>query len=77
MTMVNSKQAKKTAAPSWFLDRVKGSHHQFNHPAKPGLVTVKHLAGDIPQGTLALSPLVYKRAQDEIHGGFLHGRQPA
>jgi predicted RNA binding protein YcfA (HicA-like mRNA interferase family) len=37
----------------WFLARVKGSHHQFKHPDKPGLVTVKHPDNDIPAGTLA------------------------
>ncbi len=36
----------------WFLAHVKGSHHQFKHPVKPGLVTVKHPDGDIPKGTL-------------------------
>ena len=36
----------------WFLARVKGSHHQFKHPVKLGLVTVKHPDGDIPKGTI-------------------------
>jgi predicted RNA binding protein YcfA (HicA-like mRNA interferase family) len=27
----------------WVLDRVKGSHHHFIHPTKPGTVTVPHL----------------------------------
>jgi len=39
-------------ADGWTLDRVKGSHHQFTHPTKPGTVTVKHPAKDIPIGTL-------------------------
>lgn len=39
-------------ADGWVLARVKGSHHQFKHPTKPGLVTVKHPDGDIPTGTL-------------------------
>ena len=39
-------------AEGWTLARVKGSHHQFKHPNKPGLVTVKHPDGDIPKGTL-------------------------
>ncbi|MDF3696639.1 type II toxin-antitoxin system HicA family toxin, partial [Enterobacter hormaechei] len=29
-------------ADGWYLVRVKGSHHQFKHPTKKGLVTVKH-----------------------------------
>jgi predicted RNA binding protein YcfA (HicA-like mRNA interferase family) len=36
----------------WVLARVKGSHHHFKHPTKPGLVTVKSPAKDIPIGTL-------------------------
>lgn len=39
-------------ADGWVLVRVKGSHHQFKHPTKLGLVTVKHPDGDIPKGTL-------------------------
>lgn len=27
-------------ADGWFLDRTRGSHCQFKHPSKPGLVTV-------------------------------------
>jgi predicted RNA binding protein YcfA (HicA-like mRNA interferase family) len=36
----------------WYLDRVRGSHHQYRHPTKRGIVTVKHPAKDIPVGTL-------------------------
>lgn len=36
----------------WFLVRVKGDHHQFKHPTKPGLVTVAHPTKDVPKGTL-------------------------
>ena len=50
---MNSKQLiKKLEAAGWCLARTKGSHHQFKHPDKPGLVTVKHPDGNIPQGTL-------------------------
>jgi predicted RNA binding protein YcfA (HicA-like mRNA interferase family) len=24
----------------WYLDRTRGSHRQFKHPQKPGLVTI-------------------------------------
>lgn len=24
----------------WFLDRTRGSHRQYKHPTKPGVVTV-------------------------------------
>lgn len=50
---MNSKQViKKLEADGWRLVRSKGSHHQFKHPEKPGLVTVKHPDSDIPMGTM-------------------------
>ena len=50
---MNSRELiKKLEADGWVLDRVKGSHHQFKHPTKTGLVTVKHPATDYPIGTL-------------------------
>ena len=39
-------------ADGWRLKKVKGSHHHFTHPTKPGKVTVKHPAKDFPIGTL-------------------------
>lgn len=39
-------------ADGWQLARVKGSHHHFKHPGKPGLVTVPHPKKDMPLGTL-------------------------
>ena len=37
----------------WGEVRQKGSHKQFKHPDKPGLVTVPtHGSKDIPAGTL-------------------------
>ncbi len=38
----------------WFLARQKGSHRQYKHPTKPGLVTV---AGHPPK---ALAPKTVK-----------------
>jgi len=38
-------------ADGWTLVAVKGSHHQFKHPTKPGRVTVPHPQKDIPIGT--------------------------
>jgi len=50
---MNSKQIiKQLEADGWYLARVRGSHHQFKHASKSGLVTVKHPDGDIPAGTL-------------------------
>jgi len=37
----------------WYLDRTRGSHKQFKHPTKPGVVTVAGKPNeDIAKGTL-------------------------
>lgn len=37
----------------WHLIRTRGSHHQYKHPTKPGLVTVPGRPGDeLAPGTL-------------------------
>jgi predicted RNA binding protein YcfA (HicA-like mRNA interferase family) len=38
----------------WKLDRVRGSHHTYVHPTKPGIVVIaRHRKGrDIPLGLL-------------------------
>jgi predicted RNA binding protein YcfA (HicA-like mRNA interferase family) len=37
-------------ADGWQLDRVRGSHHQYWHPRKPGTVTVPHPKKDLGVG---------------------------
>ena len=39
----------------WFLARQKGSHMQFKHPIKKGLVTIAchKMSDDIARGTMA------------------------
>lgn len=37
---------KMLKADGWILDRQKGSHRQFIHPTKPGLVTVNGKESD-------------------------------
>lgn len=45
----------------WRLARTRGSHRQFKHETKPGLVTVAGKPGDdLAPGTLAS---IYKQAQ--------------
>jgi predicted RNA binding protein YcfA (HicA-like mRNA interferase family) len=39
-------------ADGWLLVRTKGSHVQYRHPTKSGLVTVPMHPGDLPIGTL-------------------------
>lgn len=36
----------------WQQVAVRGSHHQFKHPVKPGRVTVPHPKKDLPTGTV-------------------------
>ena len=43
----------------WTLHRVSGSHHQFVHPDRPGIVTVPHPRKDLPKGTVRS---IYKQA---------------
>jgi predicted RNA binding protein YcfA (HicA-like mRNA interferase family) len=39
-------------ADGWELVHIRGSHHQYKHPDKPGRVTVPHPKKDLPVGTL-------------------------
>ena len=41
-------------ADGWRLARTRGSHRQYEHPEKPGKVTVAGKPnGDVPRGTAA------------------------
>ncbi|MNN24442.1 YcfA-like protein [compost metagenome] len=45
---VNSRELMaKIEADGWVEVRVKGSHHHFKHPTKPGLVTIPHPKKDL------------------------------
>lgn len=41
---------KELIANGWVLDRVKGSHHTYRHPAKGHAVTVPHPKKDLGTG---------------------------
>lgn len=43
---------QKLETDGWYEVRIRGSHHIFHHPKKPGLVVVPHPKKDIPPGTL-------------------------
>jgi len=44
---------KLIEADGWSLDRQRGSHRQFTHPTKPGIVTVSgHPPKDLAPKTL-------------------------
>lgn len=46
------KLIKMLTADGWYLVEIKGSHHQYKHPQKPGRVTVPHPNHDLPKGTV-------------------------
>ncbi len=49
----------------WYLVRTKGSHRQYKHPTKPGLVTIAgHPNDDLAEGTLSS---IFKQAQLQKH----------
>jgi predicted RNA binding protein YcfA (HicA-like mRNA interferase family) len=51
---MNSREIiKLLKSEGWTLHHIKGSHHQFKHPTKPGKITVPHPKRDFPSGTLA------------------------
>jgi predicted RNA binding protein YcfA (HicA-like mRNA interferase family) len=43
---------KRLREAGWVIVRQRGSHVQLKHPARDGLVTVRHPAKDYPMGTL-------------------------
>ena len=44
---------RELKAVGWVLDRVRGSHHVFKHPARPGHVVVPHPKKDLGPGLVA------------------------
>jgi predicted RNA binding protein YcfA (HicA-like mRNA interferase family) len=44
---------KELKAAGWVLDRIRGSHHVFKHPTRPGFVVVPHPQKDLGTGLLA------------------------
>jgi predicted RNA binding protein YcfA (HicA-like mRNA interferase family) len=44
---------KRLEADGWYLARIRGSHRQFKHPSKPGVVTIAGKPNDdLAPGTL-------------------------
>jgi predicted RNA binding protein YcfA (HicA-like mRNA interferase family) len=47
---------KLIAIDGWYLDRIRGSHRQFKHRTKHGLVTIAGKpGGDLSPGTTTVS----------------------
>jgi predicted RNA binding protein YcfA (HicA-like mRNA interferase family) len=44
---------RRIESDGWYLVRTRGSHRQYKHPTKPGLVTIPgHPNDDLAPGTL-------------------------
>lgn len=44
---------RELTVAGWELDRVRGSHHVFKHPQRPGRVVVPHPKKDLGTGLIA------------------------
>ena len=52
-TMKSVALIRELEAAGWVLDRVRGSHHVFRHPTRPGRVVVPHPKKDLGTGLVA------------------------
>ena len=50
--MTSGELIKKMLKAGWVLRSVKGSHHVYTHPDRPGHVTVPHPKKDLGAGLL-------------------------
>ena len=50
--MTSAELIKKMLKAGWMLRSVKGSHHVYTHPDRPGHVTVPHPKKDLGTGLL-------------------------
>jgi predicted RNA binding protein YcfA (HicA-like mRNA interferase family) len=51
--MTSKDMEKEIIDDGWHLNSIKGSHHHYKHPAKPGKVTIPfHPGRDLPAGTV-------------------------
>ena len=49
-TMKSADLVRELVQNGWVLDRVRGSHHIFRHPTRPGSVVVPHPKKDLGVG---------------------------
>ena len=59
MSLSSREIIKVLERDGWVLHNVKGSHHHYKHPTKPGRVTIPHPKHDLPKGTVAS---IYRQA---------------
>ncbi len=57
--MTSREVIAKLKADGWDLHHVRGDHHQFKHPTKPGMVTVPHPTKDLP---LVVARSIFRQA---------------
>jgi predicted RNA binding protein YcfA (HicA-like mRNA interferase family) len=58
-TMKSAELIRELHHAGWVLDRVRGSHHVFRHPQRPGRIVVPHPKKDLGVG---LVPAIRKQA---------------
>lgn len=51
--MKSSALIRELERAGWTLDRVRGSHHVFRHPERPGIVVLPHQKEDLGTGLVA------------------------
>ena len=51
-TMTSAELIKRMLKAGWVLRGVKGSHHAYVHPERPGHMTVPHPSKDLGSGLL-------------------------
>jgi predicted RNA binding protein YcfA (HicA-like mRNA interferase family) len=51
--MTSTDLIRMLRADGWVLDRTRGSHHVFRHPARTGIVVVPHPKKELGKGLVA------------------------
>ena len=49
-TMRSAELIRLLGQAGWKLDRIRGSHHVFKHPDRPGLIVVPHPKKELGKG---------------------------
>jgi predicted RNA binding protein YcfA (HicA-like mRNA interferase family) len=52
-TVKSAALIRELKAAGWVLDRIRGSHHIFKHPARPGHIVVPHPKKSLGTGLVA------------------------
>ena len=52
-TVTSAELIRDMRSAGWVLDRIRGSHHIFVHPTRPGIVVVPHPRKDLGKGLVA------------------------